>query len=79
MIAYNHDLTSMIDEYAKDQDYACIICKRESGKSQGCFSLHDNFLLYVSQLCITKNIRGKAIYECHAPPYVGHHGIKATT
>ena len=31
-IAYNHDLTSMINKYAQDEDYATIVKDLEEGK-----------------------------------------------
>ena len=78
-IAYNHDLTSMIDKYAQDSDYGDIIRNLESNVSQEPFSLKEGFLLHGSRLCITKDLREKVMYESHAPPYAGHRGIQATS
>lgn len=32
-----------------------------------------------NRLCVHRNMRLKVMDECHAPPYVGHRGIFATT
>ena len=43
------------------------------------YSLKDGFLLDGSQLCMSKNLRDKVMYESHVSHYVGHRGIQATT
>ena len=73
-IAHHNDLTSMIDE-----DYAIIMANIFNDLPHEPYSLKDGFLLHGSQHCITKNLRDKFMYESHAPPYVGHQGIQATT
>ena len=77
-IAYNHDLTSMIDKYAQDEDYASIVKDLEEGRAHEHYSLKEGFLMYGSRLCITKDLREKVMDESHAPPYVGHRGIQTT-
>ena len=77
-IAHHHDLTSMIDEYVQDDDYAQIVAKLANDIPQENYSLKEGFLLNGSRLCITKNLREKIMYESHVPLYVGHHGIQAT-
>ena len=77
-IAYNHDLTSMINMYAQDEDYASIVKDLEEGKASDLFSLKEGFLMHGQKLCITKALREKVMDESHAPPYVGHRGIQTT-
>ena len=77
-IAYNHDLTSMINKYAQDEDYASIVKDLEEGRDREHFSLKEGFLMYGSRLCITKDLHEKVMNESHAPPYVGHWGIQTT-
>ena len=66
-IAYNHDLTSMIDKYAQDEDYASIVKDLEEGRAHEHYSLKEGFLMYGSRLCITKDLREKVMDESHAP------------
>ena len=47
-IAYNHDLTSMIDKYAQDSDYADIMRDLERNVTQEPFSLKEGLLLHGS-------------------------------
>ena len=61
-IAYNHDLTSMIDTYAQDEDYASIVKDIEEGKAKEPFSLKERFLMHGLKLCITKDLCEKG-YE----------------
>ena len=78
-IAHYHDLTSMINEYVQDEDYANIVANLSNDIPHVPYSLKDGFLLHGSRLCITKNLREKVMFESHVPPYVGHCGIQATT
>ena len=78
-IAHQHDLTSMIDEYVQDDDYAPIVAKLVNNIPQENYSLKEGFLLHGSRLCIMKNLREKVMYESHVPSYVGHRGIQAMT
>ena len=78
-ISHHHDLTSMIDDYVNDEDYASIMANISNDIPHELYSLKDGFLLHGSQLCITKNLRDKVMYESHVQPYVGHCGIQATT
>ena len=78
-IAHHNDLTSMIDAYVNDEDYASIMANIFNDLSHEPYSLKDGFLLHGSWLCITKNLRDKFMYESHVPPYAGHYGIQATT
>ena len=71
-ISHHHDLTSMIEEYVQDDDYASIVAKLVNDIPQESYSLKEGFLLHGSRLCITKNLREKVMYESHVPPYVGH-------
>ena len=48
-----------------------------SGKET--YSLNEGFILHGSRLCIVKELREKAMYESHSPPYAGHRGTLATT
>ena len=49
------------------------------GNTQDPYKVSNGYLLYGNCLCITKNLREKVMMESHASPYVGHHGITATT
>ena len=77
-IAHHNDLTSMIDDYVNDEDYASIMANISNDLPHEPYSLKDGFLLHGSRLCITRNLKDKVMYESHAPPYVGHCGIQAT-
>ena len=48
-IAYNHDLTSMINTYAQDEDYTSIVKDLEEGKAHEPFSLKEGFLMHGQQ------------------------------
>ena len=74
-IAYNHDLTSMINKYAEDSDYKDVMAGLAQGQAQDPYSLKEGFLLYGNRLCVTKDMRGKVMSESHEPPYAGHRGI----
>ena len=56
-ITHHHDLTSMINEYVHDDDYASIIANLSKDISHVPYSLKDGFLLHGSWFCITKNLR----------------------
>ena len=79
IIAHHHDLTSMIVDYVNDEDYASTMANISNDLPHEPYSLKDGFLLHGSQLCVTKNLRDKVMYESHVSPYVGHRGILATT
>ena len=74
-ISHHHDLTSMIDDYVNDEDFASIMANISNETPYEPYSLKDGFLLHGSRLCITKNLRDKVMYESHVPPYAGHRGI----
>ena len=76
---FHNDLSSMIDDYVNDEDYASIMANISNDLPHEPYSLKDGFLLHGSQLCITSNLREKVIYEYHVPPYAGHQGVQATT
>ena len=78
-MAHNHDLTSMINEYMQDKDYASIVANLSNDIPHEPDSLKDGFLLHGSRLYIMKVLREKVMYESHVPPYGGHHGIQAMT
>ena len=78
-VAYNHDLVSMIDKYANDDDFAPIYQGLMNGNTQEPYLLNEGFLLHGSRLCVVKDLREKVMYESHSPPYAGHRGILATT
>ena len=78
-IAHHNDLTSKIDVYINDEDYASIMNNISNDLHHEPYSLKDGFLLHGSRLCITKNLRDKVMYESHILPYAGHRGIQATT
>ena len=78
-IAHTHDLTSMIDKYAKDEYFAQIIKDLAQGKGLEPFSLNEGFLLHGSRLCVVKDLREKVMYESHSLPYARHCGKQATT
>src|SRR5262249_49704974 len=65
--------------YAEDSDFNDIVQKLQSGAAVEHYFLKDDFLLFGSRLCVTKELRTKVIDESHAPPYAGHTGIQATT
>ena len=75
--AHHNDLTTMIDDYVTDEDYASIMANISNDLPHEPYSLKYGFLLHGSRLCITKNLRDKVMYESHVPPYVGHRGIQA--
>ena len=56
-IAHHNDLTSMIDGYVIDEDYASIMANISNDLPHEPYSLREGFLLHGSQLCITKNLR----------------------
>ena len=70
-VAYNHDLTSMVDKYAKDNDFALIFQDLMSGHANEPYSLNEGFLLHGSRLCVVKDLREKVMYESHSPPLCG--------
>ena len=78
-IAYHNDLTSMVDAYAINPNFANAMFALTNGKTQDPYMLKDGFLLYNSKLCVTQGLRKKVMQESHAPPYAGHRGIQATT
>ena len=78
-IAYHKDLTSLIDDYQSDDDFASIYAQVEKGSQGPPYSLKDGFCMFGSRLCITKTLRDKVMQECHEPPYAGHRGAQATT
>ena len=78
-VAYHNDLSSMVDVYDMDPDFANVMSALSMGKTQDPYVLKDGFLLYGSRLCVTKDLRAKVMLESHAPPYAGHRGIQATT
>ena len=78
-IAHNHDLTSMIDMYAQDEDFAQIAKDFKNYVSHEPYMMKDGFLMYGHCLCITKNLCEKVMYESHVLPYTGHCGIHTTT
>ena len=71
-ITYNHDLTSMIDTYEQDEDFAIILNDLTNGITKEPYSLKEGFLMYGTRLCITKNLCGKFMFESYVPPYAGH-------
>ena len=77
-IATHQDLSSMIDEYATDQDFRDIITSLALGKKEEPYTIQDGYLLHGHRLCITHSLREKVMYESHVPPYAGHRGIQAT-
>ena len=78
-VAYHNDLSSMVDVYAMDPDFANVMSALNMGKTQDPYVLKDGFLLYGSRLCVTKDLRAKVMLEFHAPPNEGHRSIQATT
>ena len=78
-IAHHNDLTTTIDDYVIDEDYASIMANISNDIPHEPYFLKGGFLLHGSQLCITKNLRDKVMYESHVPPSMGHRGIRATT
>ena len=79
LVAFNHDLTDMIEHYGEDEDFAPIYNDLVLGKAQESYPLNEGFLLHGNRLCVTKALRDKVLYESHSPPYAGHRGIQATT
>jgi hypothetical protein len=77
-IATHNDLSLMIDEYATDPEFKDVMSAIAIGKKQEPYHVQDGYLLYGNRLCITRSLREKVMYECHAPPYAGHRGIQAT-
>ena len=55
-IAHNHDLTSMIDMYAQDEDFAQVIKDIESNVPHEPYTIKEGFLMHGLRLCITKNL-----------------------
>ena len=47
-IAHHHDLTSMIDDYVNDEDYASIMANIFNNLPHEPYSLKDGFLLHGS-------------------------------
>ena len=78
-IAYNHDLTSMAENHALENDSAQIFQDLTQGKTQEPFLLNKGFLLHSSRLCMVKEPHHKVMYDSHSPPCAGHCGIEATT
>ena len=78
-IAYNHDLTSMIEKYATDEDFAQIHNDILQGKTNESYSLNEGFLLHGLKIYVVKDLCEKVMYESHSPPYAGHRGIQPTT
>ena len=78
-IAHNHDLTSLIDSYDQDEDFATIFNDLTNGITKEPYSLKEGFLMYGSRLCITKHRCEKVMFESHVPPYARHRGIQPTT
>ena len=78
-IAYYNDLTSMVDDYDNDLNFTNVVFAITMRKTQDPYKVSDGYLIYGFCLCITKNLREKVTSEYHAPPYVGHCGIAATT
>ena len=66
-IAYNHELTSMIEKYATDEDFAQIYHDVVQRRSQESYSLIERFLLHGFRLCIVKDLCDKVMYESHFP------------
>ena len=78
MITHHNDLTTMIDDYTNDENFASIMAAISNDLPHEPYSLKDGFLLHGSRLCITKNLRDKVMHESHVLPYVRHRGIQAT-
>ena len=55
--AYNHDLTSMVDKYAEDNDFALIFQDLMNDNTKEPYSLNEGLLLHGSRLCIVKDLR----------------------
>ena len=77
-IAYHRDLSTMVDDYLTDEDFAQIYDQVKQGTPISPYSLKEGFLMFGSRLCITKTLREKVMQECHEPPYAGHRGVQAT-
>ena len=69
----------MREHYATDLDFEEIWQQMQEGQSSSQYSVKDGPLMKDDCICITKGMRKKILDECHAPPYVGHRGIVATT
>ena len=69
----------MVDAYAIDVDFANVMSALSMAKTQDPYVLKDGFLLYGSRLCVTKNLREKAMLESQAPLNKGHRSIQDTT
>ena len=77
-IAYHQDLTSMINDYKSDPDFAIIYAQVEQGQQITPYSLKEGFLMFGPRLCITKTLREKVMKESHEPPYAGHRSAQPT-
>ena len=77
-IASHNDLSSMIDDYAIDNDFKDVMSAIALGKKEEPYTLQDGYLLYGNRLCVTHSLREKVMLESHALPYAGHRGIQAT-
>ena len=60
-IAYNNDLTSMLDEYAIDPNFTNVMSTNTMGKTQDPYKISDGYLLYGNCLYNTKNLREKVM------------------
>ena len=54
LVAFNHDLTDMIEHYGEDEDFALIFNDLVLGKAQEPYSPNEGFLLHGNRLCVTK-------------------------
>ena len=79
MIAYSHDLTSMIGIYEQDKDFSPIFDDLNNEITKEPYVIKEGFLMYGTRLCIIKNLCEKVMFESHVPPYVEHRGIQPTT
>ncbi|MCO5563944.1 hypothetical protein L7F22_017596 [Adiantum nelumboides] len=77
-IAYHQDLTTMIDDYKSDTDFAQIYEQVEQGILVSPYSIKEGFLMFGPRLCITKALRDKVMQESHEPPYAGHRSAQPT-
>ena len=76
-VAYHNDLSSMVDAYAMDLDFANVMSALSMGKTQDPYVLKDGSLLYGSRLCVTKDLGSKVMLESHRPVNEGHRSIQA--
>ena len=60
----------MVDRYAIDIDFKDVMSTFALGKIEAPFHVKDGYLLYGNRLCVTYDMRNKAMYESHAPSYV---------